>query len=462
MSGRGSIRRDVVDSVKPILEVLVDQERRKRVAGRPSPQLQSTPDDLDWLTQQVAHQVAVYRQSISNGQAPVLTDDEAAILKADLVISFHPDGPLAPLLGRGDISEFHLLVPDRGFWLDNSGEWHSLHMPFQSEEEFKTKVIEHWVAIGRGGQVNPSDPIKTVILPSRWRIHIALSDVCDPPAVTGRKQQIERFRTLDSLKAVRAFPDWGVGFFETVVKARLNLLIAGGTGSGKTTLLRVLAATAPRSEVIVSVEDDPELYLGDVRPNTDLKALMSRSANSDGKGAIPMDVLVKETLRMSADRIFVGEVRGREALPMMTVMSSGVDGSACTLHAQSARATIPKLVTYMLQHPDQGKDEEQAKKSIASTIDLLVFMRRYTTKQGRVRRVLDHVAIPIGYENGEVKTQTLFEYDESVDNWRWVGPHPSLIGTDEWRRKFREQGIDLRTVVPQSALGSVAEQIGLQ
>lgn len=452
-------RQDLVDRVSAELERRIDPEVQSRVRDRPSPNLRATTDDLQWLTSRIEHHVSLYRQGGSADVGGGLTELEGKILKAKLGHSFHPDGPLAMIMARPDVTEIHVLIPDRAWAIGAGGRISKFRIPegLRTEDDWKRLVINKWVARGKGGPVNASMPIKTIVLPeSRWRIHVALSDVSDPPALTMRKQQIEKFRALSALVDVGAFPRWVGDFFEAMVRARLNMLIAGGMGSGKTTLMRVLAATADPNERILSIEDTPELYLRDVRPGTNTVALTSREPNAEGKGGLDMSVLAREILRMSPDRAFIGEVRGREAFPMVQAMSSGVDGSACTLHAQSARMIIPRLVTYMLEHPDQGKDEVQAKKTVATAIDLLVYMRRFTDRNGLVRRLLHHVAVPLGYENGDVKVQVLFEYQEATDSWRWTGPRPEQAGTAEWKEKLREHGVSLANMVPEAAFNPAA------
>ena len=459
MSAEIRWRHDLVDRVLAEMEKRIDLEVQARVRERSSPNLRATPDDMAWLTARIAHHVSLYRQSGAEQVGGELTEVEAKVVTAKLGHSFHPDGPLAMIMSKPDVSEIHILIPDRGWAIGAGGKITQFTIPdgLRTEDDWKRLVINKWVARGKGGPVNASLPIKTIVLPeSRWRIHIALSDVSDPPALTMRKQQIEKFKALQALVDVGAFPSWVGEFFAAMVQARLNMLIAGGMGSGKTTLMRVLAATAGLHERILSIEDTPELYLRDVRPGSNTVALTSREPNAEGKGGIDMSVLAREILRMSPDRAFVGEVRGKEAFPMVQAMSSGVDGSACTLHAQSARMIIPRLVTYMLEHPDQGKDEVQAKKTVSTAIDLLVYMRRFTDRNGMVRRLLHHVAVPLGYENGDVKVQVLFEYQEATDSWRWTGPRPEQAGTAEWKEKLREHGVDLSNMVPASALGLVA------
>jgi pilus assembly protein CpaF len=164
-------------------------------------------------------------------------------------------------------------------------------------------------------------------------------------------------------------------FLAAAVRAKFNIIVAGGTGSGKTTLLRALINEIPEHERIVTIEDAFELGLNhfeDAHPDHD--ALQARSANSEGLGEVSMSDLARMALRMDPDRVVVGEVRGAEAFPMLLAMSQGNNGSMCTLHADSPRSIFPKLLAYVSM-AQTGVPTESINLLIASSIHFVVHVQ---------------------------------------------------------------------------------------
>jgi len=186
------------------------------------------------------------------------------------------------------------------------------------------------------------------------------------------------------------------------VEGGLNLLVSGGTASGKTTTLNALAAAIPLSERVVTIEETSELRLEELLP--DCVALEARAANVEGLGRIAIRELVRHALRMRPTRIIVGEVRGPEALDMLSAMNTGHEGSMGTLHANSARHALSKLRTYVLMAEEQ-LSAEVASEMIAETVDLVVHL--YLDHRSGARRV-HQIAEVAGLEGGTVLTNDLF------------------------------------------------------
>lgn len=181
-------------------------------------------------------------------------------------------------------------------------------------------------------------------------------------------------------------------FCAAAVRGRLNLIICGGTGVGKTTMLRALAADIGPAERLITIEDSFELSLDrypELHPN--VVALQTREPNVEGEGEVPLAELVRWALRMSPDRVIVGEVRGEEVLPMLNAMSQGNDGSMCTLHANSSRGAFGKLAAYAIQAPER-LPLEATNLLVANALDFVVFLaqdadgRRFVSS---VREVVD-------------------------------------------------------------------------
>jgi Flp pilus assembly CpaF family ATPase len=222
-------------------------------------------------------------------------------------------------------------------------------------------------------------------LPSGDRLH-AIAWVSGRPSVTIRRHNFD-IGHLGQLVDLGTLSDSLRHFLAAVVKARFNVIVAGGTGAGKTTLLRCLLNEIPANERIITVEDSLEIgleHFADRHPNyVDLEA---RDANLEGVGEFPMHRLVRSGLRMQPDRVIVGEVRGAEALPMMLAMSQGNDGSMCTIHADSSHGVFTRLQMYMAMTPERF-DVEVTNLMIANAVHFIVHLGRLDTNERVVTSV---------------------------------------------------------------------------
>jgi pilus assembly protein CpaF len=207
-------------------------------------------------------------------------------------------------------------------------------------------------------------------------------------AVTGRPSlSIRRHRYLkvglDELVSMGTMSEIAAEFLAAAVKARLNIVVCGGTGAGKTTLLRALASEIPHYERLITIEDSLELGLDRyVELHGDVVAMEAREANVEGEGEVSLAELVRWALRMSPDRVVVGEVRGNELLPMLNAMSQGNDGSMCTLHANSSAGAFSKLAAYAIQSQER-LPLEATNLLVANAVDLVVFLGHDAEGHGR-------------------------------------------------------------------------------
>jgi len=211
------------------------------------------------------------------------------------------------------------------------------------------------------------------------------------PAIAIRRH---RYRTvsLPDLRRLGTIDEHLTGFLTALVRARKNLLITGGTGIGKTTLLRALASAIDPSERLVTIEDAFELGLDTDRLlHPDVVALQAREANIEGEGAISQAELVRWALRMSPDRVIVGEIRGPEVVPMCNAMSQGNDGSMATLHASSSRIAFTRLAAYAAQGPER-LPLEATNLLIASAVHFVIHLAETPDKHrviSSIREVVD-------------------------------------------------------------------------
>jgi len=315
-------------------------ERRQR--GLPEP----TPDDEMALARSVIADERL--RGPDDGAVAYELDEDAFERVADAVVAgILGLGRLQRLLEDPEISDIHV----RGcapVWLKwRNGTRTCVEPIVDSDEELIELIRRAATRLVRNEQrFDAANPELNLQLPDGSRLFATMS-VSQHPSLIIRRHRFD----LSSLRELeeRGMFNHQIGeFLSAAVRARRNIVIAGGTGSGKTTLLRALLNEVPASERIVTIEDAYELGIerfADRHPDHD--ALQSRSANIEGRGAITMADLTKMALRMDPDRVIIGEVRGAEAFPMLMAMSQGNNGSMCTMHADSTRSVFPKLAAYV-------------------------------------------------------------------------------------------------------------------
>ena len=296
-----------------------------------------------------------------------------------------PLGPLAEHLADPEVEEVRI-NGTRSCFVFRAGRRESIQPPF-AEESALVELV-HWYTDGTpSARLDRASPTVTMTLPEGSRLHAALSPPARPMTVTIRRHPPARFPDLGALEASGFLPAALIPFLEAAIAGRLNVLVAGGAGAGKTTFLRVLARLFGRQERIVTIEDQAELHLW--RELEDCVSLEGRPPNTEGKGAITIQMLVHEALRMSPDRIVIGEVRGGEALDLLDAMNTGHPGSLCTLHADSPRETLPRLARLALRNP-QAPRPETVLGEVVHTVDVVLyagFARLHGTGD-RTRRLL--------------------------------------------------------------------------
>ncbi len=241
-------------------------------------------------------------------------------------------------------------------------------------------------------------------LPDGSRVNVVLAPVAlDGPVVTIRKFSKEAI-TMRQLISWDSISSEVAEVLARWVASGYNIFISGGTGSGKTTFLNALSQYIPKTERIITIEDNAELKIQDI-PN--LVRLEARNANVEGAGEITIRDLIRSALRMRPDRIIVGEVRGKEAIDMLQALNTGHDGSLSTGHANSPRDMLGRLETMVLMGMELPLSAIQ--RQIASGIDIIVHLGRL---RDRSRKLLE-VAEVLGYRDGEILLKTLYKYVET-------------------------------------------------
>jgi len=310
-------------------------------------------------------------------------------------------GPLEALLADPAITEIMANHPKQ-IYVEKSGEPILSSVTFESERQMR-QVIDRIVSLV-GRRVDESTPICDARLKDGSRVNVVIPPIAlKGPALTIRKFAKEKWGPADIVNRFKSSSPEIMTFLRSCVRARLNILVSGGTGSGKTTLLNILSSFIPENERLITCEDAAELQLQ--QPHW--IQLESRPPNVEGKGAVPIRELVKSCLRMRPDRIIVGECRGGEALDMLQAMNTGHDGSMSTLHANNPKECLVRLETLVLQ-AGQDLPSRAIRETIGSAIHLIVQQSRL---RGGVRRIVS-VAEVVGMKDGEVQFQELFNFKQ--------------------------------------------------
>ena len=413
------------------------REAKFRVQGRLVNELDPKLD--------LSNQVEVRRQieelfgKIADEEGLALTRAERVRMLEQVTDEILGLGPLEPLLRDESVTEVMVNGPQQ-VYVEREGRLELTNVTFQNDEHVM-KIIQRIIApIGR--RVDEASPMVDARLADGSRVNAIIPPLSlVGPVLTIRKFAATPFTVEDLIRFGTATAEM-FEFLEACVRARLNVFVSGGTGSGKTTMLNILSSFIPDDERIVTIEDAAELQLRQEHVVT----LEARASNIEGKGAIPIRELVKNSLRMRPDRIVVGEVRSAEALDMLQAMNTGHDGSMSTGHANTPRDMLARLETMVLM---AGVDLplRAIREQIASAVDLIVHQNRL--KDGS-RKIIAITEVQ-GMEGDVIVMQDVFVFEQTgVDEGtiqgrlRPTGIRPKFV------EKFDVAGIHL----PPNVFGS--------
>ncbi len=310
-------------------------------------------------------------------------------------------GPIQPLLDDPEVTEVMVNGPDQ-VWVERRGKLLKTPVRFRDARHI-LKIIEKIVSpLGR--RIDESSPMVDARLPDGSRVNAIIPPLAlKGPTLTIRKFSAEPLTVADLIR-FGTLTEEMAEFLNACVRARLNILVSGGTGSGKTTTLNVLSSFVPPDERIITIEDAAELRLAQEH----VVSLETRPPNVEGRGEITMRQLVKNALRMRPDRIIVGEVRGGEALDMLQAMNTGHDGSLTTGHANSPRDMLSRLETMVLM-AGMELPVSAIRQQIASALDLIVHQARF--RDGT--RKITHITEVLGMEDDVITTQDIWVYEQT-------------------------------------------------
>jgi len=377
--------------------------------------------------------IQVLFESALETEGTQLTRADRARLFEQIVADILGYGPIQPLLDDDTITEVMVNGPKQ-IYIERSGKLIKTDVQFVNDDHL-VRVIDRIIS-PLGKRCDESSPYVDARLPDGSRVNI----IIPPLSLVGPTITIRKFSrnplTPDDLVGLGTLTQEMITFLRASVEARLNVIVSGGTGSGKTTLLNVLSGFIPADERIITIEESAELQLRQEHVVT----LESRAANIEGRGAVSIRDLVRNSLRMRPERIIVGECRGGEALDMLQAMNTGHDGSMTTLHSNSPRDTLSRLETMSMM---AGMDLplRAIREQISKAIELIVH-------QGRMKdgtRKVTNISEVHGMEGDIIVMQDIFVYEQSgidehgriVGRLRPTGIRPRFID------KFEENGIYL-------------------
>ncbi len=320
-------------------------------------------------------------------------------LRTALFNSFRKLDVLQQVMDDPDITEVMINGREHIF-VEEKGVMRRWDYAFESDEQLEDMIQQVVSRVNR--VVNVASPIADARLEDGSRVHVVLPPISlDGPTMTIRK--FPRVITMDMLVEGGTLSPEAAEFLKKLVRAGYNIFVSGGTNSGKTTFLNALSAYIPEDERVITIEDSAELQIQHVQ---NLVRMETRAPNSQGEGAIGIGDLIRASLRMNPSRIIVGEVRGKEALDLLSSYNTGHDGGLSTGHGNSPGDMLARLETMVLM----GADLPLAaiRSQIASALDIVIHLGRLKDKS---RKVLQIVEVE-GYENGEIGLHTLYEFED--------------------------------------------------
>jgi pilus assembly protein CpaF len=380
----------------------------------------------------VATIAKVVQDLVAQEQLP-LNVGERELLVRQVVDEIFGLGPLEPLMQDDDVADILVNTYDQ-VYIERHGKLSRTDVRFQDDKHL-LQVIDRIVsAVGR--RIDDSSPMVDARLPDGSRVNA----IIPPLAIDGPHLSIRKFKrdalSGEDLLAKNSVSKPMLDLLNGIVRARLNVLISGGTGAGKTTLLNILSSFIPEDERIVTIEDSAELQLR--QPH--VVRLETRSANIEGEGEVPQRMLLINSLRMRPDRIVMGECRGAEAIDMLQAMNTGHDGSLTTLHANAPRDALSRLETMVsmanLNLPDKG-----VRQQISSAIDVIVQVSRLTDGSRKIVSIYEVV----GMEGDVITMQEIFTFERQgvAEDGRVLGRFRATGIRPRFTERLQAWGIEL-------------------
>ncbi|MFZ9393787.1 MAG: CpaF family protein [Ilumatobacteraceae bacterium] len=421
-------REQIRGLTRRIAAALADERVRRHHADEPLATLEEE--------RTLARRVAMEHLSVASpadpwGRPSVPSPDTRALVE-EAISGVLGLGRLEPLLEDEDITDIHVRGNSTVWLKMRDGRRESVPAIVDSDEELVELIrrIATRMCV-RETRFDPSNPEVNLQLPDGSRMFAAM-DISQRPTLVVRRHRFENATLRDLCVGGMMSPET-CDFLAACVRARRNIVIAGGTGSGKTTLLRALINEIHPTERIVTIEDSYELGIERMESaHPDHDCLQSRPPNAEGEGEVTLSQLTRMALRMDPDRVIVGEVRGAEAFPMLMAMSQGNNGSMCTMHADTARSVFPKLAAYMSM-ASTGVPVDTMNLLIASSVHFVVHVRN---DDGR--RVVESILEVVDAEGSSIVSNDLFSRSTSVPAFASMRSGTAALLADHGFRARRE------------------------
>jgi pilus assembly protein CpaF len=394
--------------------------------------------NLDRLErQQVAEAVRKVVQDLITQESVPLNFEERDTVVVQVLDEIFGLGPLEPLIKDPEVSDI-LVNTYKQVYIERHGRLERTEVMFQDDRHL-LQVIDRIVsAVGR--RIDDSSPMVDARLPDGSRVNAIIRPLAlDGPHLSIRKFKRDALSGEDLLRT-ETLTEPMLTLLKAIVKARLNVLISGGTGAGKTTLLNILSSFIPVTERIVTIEDSAELQLK--QPH--VVRLETRPANIEGHGEVPQRMLLINALRMRPDRIIMGECRGAEAVDMLQAMNTGHDGSLTTLHANTPRDALSRLET-MISMAKLELPERAMRQQIASAIHVVIQLARLSDGSRKLMQVSEIV----GMEGEIITMQDIFVYEREgvAENDKVVGHFRATGIRPRFSDRLKSYGIDLSALL---------------
>lgn len=348
----------------------------------------------------------------------LFNDDEIRALVMEIVNELKGFGPLEPLLQDATVSDI-LCNSYRQVYVERFGLLEKTSVRFRDDDHLMTIIDRIVSRIGR--RIDESSPMVDARLPDGSRVNA----IIPPLAIDGPSLSIRRFAVhplhVKDLVRNQTLTDAIAKLLQGCVKARLNILISGGTGAGKTTLLNVLSSFIPDNERIITIEDSAELQMRQEH----VVRLETRPPNIEGLGTVNQRDLVRNSLRMRPDRIVIGEVRGAEAFDMLQAMNTGHEGSLGTIHANTPRDSLTRMESMILT-TGFNLPQNAMRFMLSSALDMIIQISRFPDGTRKIKSITEVV----GMEGEIITLQDIFIFDK-----KGIDPNGKVIG------QFKATGI---------------------
>jgi pilus assembly protein CpaF len=421
------------DSAEELSYQSIKHRIHQRIVDEMTPDEQRVLSSMNQDPRQVEAIIAAYCQKVMDENPFAIPRGEQPQLIADIRDEMLGLGPIETLRNDDSVTEIMVNGPKQVF-VERLGKLELTDVKFHDRAHLMNIIERILTPLGR--RIDESSPLVDARLDDGSRVNI----IIPPLSLVGPAITIRKFSktplTVENLISFGTMDEKMATFLRACVKARINILVSGGTGSGKTTTLNVISSFIPEDERIVTIEDAAELRL----QQTHVVTLESRPANIEGKGQITIRDLVRNALRMRPDRIIVGEVRSGEALDMLQAMNTGHDGSLTTAHANSPRDALSRLETMVLM---SGLElpVRAIREQVSSAIDLII-------QQSRIRdgsRKVTYITEVQHMEDNIITTQDIFRYEQTGfdDKGKAIGHFTPTGLQPSFMDKFELNGVEL-------------------